>query len=77
MTLSRQLLEVKPQDYLDHAATDIIRGGEVLISDCGLTKSRPAEISYGGIRGGLTADLEVNVVKGVQELSAHLEVHRF
>ena len=70
-----QWLEVDPQHQLDHAPTDIIRGGKILIGGRGLTKSRGTKIRDAGISRGLAADLEVDVIKSIQELSPHLNVH--
>ena len=70
-------LEVDPQHQLDHAPTNIVRGGKILVGGGGLTKSRGTKISDAGISRGLAADLEVDVIKSIQELSPHLNVHPF
>src|SRR5207253_8095789 len=67
-------LEVESQHYLDHTATNIVRGGKILIGGRNLTKSRAAEITHGRIRSGLATKLEVDVVESVQEFSPHLKV---
>ena len=60
---------------MDHPSADVIRGGKVLIGVGGLTESRATKIGNAGISSGLPANLKVDVVEGVQELGAGLEVH--
>ena len=68
-------LEVEPEDQLDQTAAGIIRSRNVLVGCCVTSESSGAKTARGVnvVSGG--ANEEVDVVKGVQEFSAHLEVH--
>src|SRR5687768_5408925 len=67
-------LEVDSQDQLDHAAAGIIGSGKILIGVCCLSKRRSAEVRHAGNLTALATDLEVDIIKGVQELSPQLNV---
>ena len=69
-------LEVESDNDLDHSSTRIIGGRKILISVRCRTKGGAREPTHAGDLGTLAADLEVDVVEGVQELSPQLEVYR-
>src|SRR2546426_7888855 len=75
-------LEVQAHYDLDHAATDVVGGRQILIGNVGLSECPTGKTSETCTAAGsadfaaLAAKLEVDVVESVQELAAHFKVHR-